>query len=132
MNNVAEDHNLRDGKFVFSKALAIGKRILLVEDNAFVRETTSEILESAGLYVLKARNAAAAKSGSDRQIDLLITDVVLPGQNGCQLADDLKKDNPGMKVVFMSGYPKDLIAGNIAGGNDTRYLSKPFSAETLL
>ncbi|HZP63671.1 MAG TPA: response regulator [Terriglobales bacterium] len=133
MQNDAAAHSLANIPMVFPKALAIGKRILVVEDNTFVREITSEILERAGCYVLKARNAASAKSASEyRQIQLLITDVVLPGQNGCQLADDLRKTNPGMKVILMSGYPGNAIAGKITENNEIAFLPKPFSAEALL
>jgi len=117
----------------FPQALGMGKRILLVEDDPFVREIASEILESAGCYVLKARDAASAKAASEyRQIHLLITDVVLPGQNGCRLADDLRKNNPALKVILMSGYPRNGILEKIAADDGAVYLPKPFTAEALL
>ena len=77
--------------------------ILLVEDESFLREVTCEILESAGYRVLKTRNAAEATStfGEYKSIvRLLLTDVVLPGQNGRDLAHDLRSVCPKLKIHF--------------------------------
>jgi len=134
MNNAIGDEPL--GSITptgFLQPLVVGKKILLVEDDAFVREIASEILESAGCCVLTARNAASAKSASEyRQIHLLISDVVLPGQNGFQLAEDLRKNNPAMKVILMSGYPQNAVARSIPRQNGVAYLPKPFTADALL
>jgi two-component system, cell cycle sensor histidine kinase and response regulator CckA len=86
--------------------------ILLVEDEAFVRDITGEILETAGYRVLKARNAAEATGAFRRYkaiIRLLVTDVVLPGRNGRDLATELRKINPNLKTIFISGYPVVLM-----------------------
>lgn len=86
--------------------------ILLVEDEAFLREVTCEILESAGYRVLKTRNAAEATStfGEYKSIvRLLLTDVVLPGQNGRDLAHDLRSVCPKLKILFISGYPENVV-----------------------
>jgi two-component system cell cycle sensor histidine kinase/response regulator CckA len=80
--------------------------ILLVEDEAFVREMTGEILESAGYRVLKARNAAeglCAFRQYQKIVRLLLTDVVLPRQNGRDLANDLRAISPNLKTIFISG-----------------------------
>jgi DNA-binding response OmpR family regulator len=83
-----------------------------VEDETLLREVTCEILESAGYRVLKTRNAAEAIStfGEYKAIvRLLLTDVVLPGQNGRDLANDLRAVCPKLSVLFISGYPVVLI-----------------------
>lgn len=80
--------------------------ILLVEDESFLREVTCEILESAGYRVLKARTATEAISVFDECrtiVRLLLTDVVLPGQNGRDLATDLRNVSPKLKIIFTSG-----------------------------
>lgn len=83
------------------------RSILLIEDESFVREVTREILISAGYRVLGARNALEATQIYERrhsEIDLVITDVVLPGESGRLLAVRLQGHNPELKVLFMSGY----------------------------
>jgi CheY-like chemotaxis protein len=85
--------------------------ILLVEDESLLREVTCEIIESAGYWVLKAGTAAEAISAFDEYktiVRLLLTDVVLPGQNGLDLATDLRYVCPKPRIIFVSGYPKML------------------------
>lgn len=80
--------------------------ILLVEDEGFVREVACKVLESAGYRVLSTRNAAEAKRkfrGCVEGIELLLTDVVLPGRDGLTLANDLQAICPTLKTIFMSG-----------------------------
>jgi DNA-binding NtrC family response regulator len=80
--------------------------ILLVEDEGFVREVTGAVLESAGYRVLKAANAAEARFvfHSEKEVQLLLTDVVMPGQNGYELAKGLQHIRPELKTLFTSGY----------------------------
>ena len=109
--------------------------VLLVEDENFVREVTGEILQSAGYRVLKARNAAEAIRAFRRyrdEIELLLTDVVMPGQNGCGLAHDLRTMCPRLKTIFISGYPENSFTRNGIQPRGVLYLPKPFSAESLL
>jgi CheY-like chemotaxis protein len=90
--------------------------ILLVEDESFLREVTCEILESAGYRVLKARTAAEAISAFDEYktiVRLLLTDVVLPGQNGRDLATDLRSVSPKLKIIFTSGYSVVLMLATV-------------------
>ncbi len=80
--------------------------VLLVEDESFLREVTCEILESAGYRVLKTRNAKEAISAfKDYKniVRLLLTDVVLPGENGRDLANELRGVCPKLKIIFISG-----------------------------
>lgn len=106
--------------------------ILLVEDEAFVREVTCEVLRSAGYQVLTAKNADEAMQAHERQsgeVDLLLTDVVLPGEDGLAVANRLTEWSPGLKVLYVTGYGERMRLG-CADGSD--WLAKPFSSEVLL
>jgi two-component system, cell cycle sensor histidine kinase and response regulator CckA len=109
--------------------------ILVVEDEAFVREATCDILEGEGYRVLRAHDAAEARAAFHHQqgnVQLLLSDVVLPGQNGLALARDLTAARPALRVMFISGYAPDAVNrfGLILGS--VGYLPKPFSAAALL
>jgi two-component system, cell cycle sensor histidine kinase and response regulator CckA len=109
--------------------------ILLVEDETFLRDVTCETLESAGYRVLKTRNAAEAIS-TFRQyqtiVRLLLTDVVLPGQNGRDLADDLRSIRPNLRTIFISGYPENVVTRHGIQEDGMFYLPKPFSLQSLI
>jgi two-component system cell cycle sensor histidine kinase/response regulator CckA len=104
--------------------------ILLVEDEESVRRLASLLLERSGYRLLVASSAEEALEtarGYAGQIDLLLTDVVLPGLNGRRLADLLGPERPSMKVVFASGYFDER--GILEPGSD--FIQKPFNPETL-
>lgn len=108
--------------------------ILLVEDEAFVREVTVQVLQSAGYAVLTAKNAGEARhlyhEFSD-EIDLLLADVILPDENGRTLAQNLRSGNVGLPALLVSGYAEQV--GNMqAESAGVECLPKPFSARTLL
>ena len=107
-------------------------RILLVEDHPDVRQFVREVLEIAGYQVSEASNGLEAlkmwKTGTP-QFDLLLTDMVIPGGlNGRQLAEQLRADQPELKVVFMSGYDPE-IGGKIRPQGC--YIQKPYSIAVL-
>lgn len=109
--------------------------ILLVEDEAFVREVACEVLCSAGYPVLPAKNAAdAVKAFRDHpeEVRLLLTDVVLPDRSGCDLALELVNASAGVKAIFISGYPENFITRKGLQNPEWSYLPKPFSAASLL
>jgi two-component system, cell cycle sensor histidine kinase and response regulator CckA len=109
--------------------------ILLVEDDEAVRGLTRRVLEQYGYRVLPAADGegALALSRSDPElIHLLLTDVVMPGMNGPQLADRLRAERPGIRVMLMSGYAADSLEGRHAVGPDSAFLQKPFSPEALI
>ena len=111
-----------------------GGTILLVEDETFLREVTGEILESAGYGVLKTQNAAEALSVFSECkaiVRLLLTDVVLPGQNGRDLANDLRSVSPKLKIIFISGYPENVVTRHGIQADGMFYLPKPFSLQSL-
>jgi PAS domain S-box-containing protein len=108
--------------------------ILLVEDEDSLREVTRLYLANRGYSVLVASNAdtaVAAMKEEPRAIDLLLTDVVLPGISGVELAQRLTADNAGMRVLFVSGYTADAMVHHGGHAVDFAFLSKPFSLSTL-
>jgi two-component system, cell cycle sensor histidine kinase and response regulator CckA len=114
---------------------AVRDTILVVEDEAFVREAACDVLEGEGYRVLRARNAAEAHAAFRRQhgsVQLLLSDVVLPGQNGPALAKDLRAARPDLKAIFISGYPENTVTRYGLTASQISYLPKPFSAESLL
>jgi CheY-like chemotaxis protein len=109
--------------------------VLFVEDEDFLREMASGVMESAGHRVLKARNAAGAMDLFRRYrkiVDVLLTDVVLPGKNGQELAKEMRATAPELKVMFISGYAENVITRQRPCATGTFYLPKPFSADSLL
>ena len=111
-----------------------GEIVLLVEDEEIVREPARRMLERHGYRVRTASNAreALAVATSMMTIDLLLTDVVMPGLSGKELAGRLAVTHPRMRVLFMSGYSEDIIAheGVLDAGVDL--IVKPFAADSLL
>ena len=109
-----------------------GGRLLLVEDEPTLRELALAVLSRNGFEVLAARDPAAAlelAAGADH-LDLLVTDVVMPGSTGIELARRLRESRPELPVLFMSGYSEDVT--DIAGPMARRFLAKPFTPEGLL
>jgi two-component system, cell cycle sensor histidine kinase and response regulator CckA len=109
--------------------------ILLVEDEDAVRRLTKRILEGAGYAVLDADGPDAAATtwrASRDRIDLLLTDVVMPGRSGVHLWQELAVERPDLKVVYMSGYADDVLSDQEGDGITGRLLEKPFSSADLL
>jgi PAS domain S-box-containing protein len=109
--------------------------VLLVEDEENIRTPAVEILESRGYRVLAAADASEALqtvAGYPEDIHLMITDVVMPGMSGGQLAERLAEERPSLKVVYISGYPEDAIAHHGVLKPEHVFLQKPFSPAALL
>ncbi|MCD0423764.1 PAS domain S-box protein [Rubrivivax sp. JA1024] len=108
--------------------------ILVVEDDAMVRSYVNAQLKSLGYTTLSVSNAAAALSigESDTAFDLLFTDVVMPGaMNGVQLAVEMAKLRPGLKVLYTSGYSENALIHNDRIDSDVLLLSKPYRRSDL-
>jgi two-component system, cell cycle sensor histidine kinase and response regulator CckA len=108
--------------------------ILLVEDDLPLKEMTQGMLETIGYSVLTVDNPGEALSlceKGDTYIDLVITDVVMPGMNGKELRDKLVLVRPDIKVLFMSGYTANVIAHHGVLEEGVHFLQKPFSMKTL-
>jgi len=104
--------------------------ILLVEDETFVREVACEVLTSAGYRVVSASNSREAMGLYDAEVcnvQLLLTDIVLPGETGRVLAGRLRLRNPELNVLFVSGYAEQMGIGV-----EEEFLPKPFSTQALL
>jgi two-component system cell cycle sensor histidine kinase/response regulator CckA len=109
--------------------------ILLVEDAEPLRKLAQTLLTAAGFRVLSAgsgEEALEVASHSGVAFDLLLTDVVMPGMNGRVLAEQLLPRQPGMKVLFMSGYTDSFIAGHGVLDPGTNLLHKPFTEDVLI
>jgi two-component system cell cycle sensor histidine kinase/response regulator CckA len=108
--------------------------VLLVEDEESVRQLVRETLESKGYKVLEADHGEAAlKIASDYsdEIDILITDVVMPGMSGRELSARLCASSPQTKVLYLSGYTEDAIAHEGVLESGTAFLQKPFTLQML-
>jgi CheY-like chemotaxis protein len=106
----------------------------VVEDEALVRDVACRILGDHGYEVLAATDAAAALricQELDRPIDLLLTDVVMPGLSGPELVEQVRALRPGIPTLFMSGYPGDVLLRRSPTAG-TEVVGKPFTATTLL
>jgi CheY-like chemotaxis protein len=109
--------------------------ILLVEDAQPVRELASELLESNGYKVLQAANGADAVRLAEKYqepIQLLLSDVVMPGLDGRKLADHKVRTHPGIKVLYMSGFTDDAIVHHGVLDSGVALLEKPFTKASLL
>jgi two-component system cell cycle sensor histidine kinase/response regulator CckA len=108
--------------------------ILLVEDEEMVRQMTRAILEDSGYEVLEAScgdDALRICEQHDRMIDLVITDVVMPGMSGRELAERVALVRPGLRLIYMSGYTDDAIVHHGVIDNGMPFLEKPFTPETI-
>jgi CheY-like chemotaxis protein len=106
--------------------------VLVVEDEGLVRDMMCEVLKSYGFNVLEADSGERALEGGSEGIDLLITDVIMPGISGTELADEFLKHHPALKVLFVSGYTGDEIAHHGILNESVLFLQKPFSPQTLV
>ena len=108
--------------------------ILLVEDEAAVREFTREALEIGGYRVLEANGSEAARIASDpsAEIDLLLTDVVMPGMSGPELARAITATRAGLVTVFMPGYAERDTLRAAQQGGAWKHIQKPFTVDSLL
>ena len=111
------------------------ERILLVEDEPAVRAVTRQLLQRNGYNVIEAPDGAAALALLDDgrvTVDLLLTDVVMPGMSGRELAERAGSRCPGLRVLFMSGYTDDAVVRHGMLQSGLNYLQKPFHPEALL
>ncbi len=109
--------------------------LLLVEDEAPVRESVRRLLEGHGYTIIEAQNGLDALRHYERNpggIDLVLTDVTMPGMGGYELVEQLRTRQPELKVLFMSGYSERAISGEETAQKRTGYVEKPFSIETLM
>jgi PAS domain S-box-containing protein len=131
------EHKLRLGTEPQAEALPVrreGLTLLLAEDDPIMRKLTRRLLEEYGYKVLEAIDGEAALeviSQNSNHIDLILTDVVMKGMNGPELALRLMDSHPEMKVVYMSGYTGELVVHQ-GLRRGIRLLEKPFTRTALL
>lgn len=115
-----------------SPAQAPAPRVLLVEDEALLRELVMEGLRDAGYHVLEAGDGSAGLRAleSDAEIDLLLSDIKLPDIDGYRVAEAATVRRPGLKVILMTGYAPSPLPPSLESVV-YRVLQKPFSLETL-
>ena len=120
---------------VHEKANLVGtETVLLVEDEAAVRSSTKEFLSLNGYHVIEAKDGEEALSLSrdySGDIDIVVTDVVLPKLGGAEVAERLTKERPLTKVLFVSGYAENTILRHGVIDVGARFLQKPFSLKSL-
>jgi PAS domain S-box-containing protein len=107
-----------------------GGRILIVEDNPGVRSLLERMLESAGPRVHSATDGASARRIlADRAggFDLMLTDIVMPGESGASLAAGVQAEYPGLRIGFLSGYPRDVALSDLGRVRGAGFLGKPFT-----
>ena len=111
-----------------------GETVLFVEDEPAVRAMAVALLREVGYRVLEAADAEEALLLAERcdgNIDLLVTDVVMPGISGAALAEQLKARYPGLGVLYISGYPGEELSSR-GVDESMNAVGKPFTAEALL
>jgi len=108
--------------------------LLICEDDPAVRELTAFILKQAGYTVLVAAHPQEALqlAATTGPLHLLITDVIMPEMNGRRLADELARSRPGVRTLFVSGYPANAIAHHGVLDDGVEFLEKPYSRRQLL
>ncbi len=112
----------------------VAETILLVEDEEAVRSLAKKILSQKGYRVLEAPDGAIAlriAAGHVGEIDLVLTDVAMPNLGGRGMVEELRELSPEIRVLFMSGYPKEEIFPDKEVARATPYLQRPFTRDTL-
>ncbi len=110
-----------------------GETVLVVEDDPFVRSVATRILAEGGYLVLQADGPEdAIEVAAGRDVDMLLTDVVMPGMSGNELAAALRHARPELRVLFMSGYTDDVVVRHGVRERRIAFLEKPFTRATLL
>ena len=110
-----------------------GETVLVVEDEPVIRDLIVEVLEELGYRALEAADGPSGLRilQSRKRIDLLVTDVGLPGLNGRQLADQGREKRPDLKVLFITGYAENATVANGFLDPGMEMITKPFAVEAL-
>jgi len=108
------------------------RTILVVEDGESVRKMICAMLSQVGYQCLEAADGheALLVLGGMRNINLVLTDLMMPGMNGAELARQISKEYPEIRIIFMSGYSEDPVI-QTSGGGSGLFLAKPFTASAL-
>jgi CheY-like chemotaxis protein len=129
VEGAAEKHSV-----AVPEAVGGTETILLVEDEESVRQLVRDTLSAKGYQVLEAENGEAGMAAAARHqgtIDLVITDVVMPGMGGREMVKQLIEARPGTRVLYLSGYTEDAIVSDGSIEKGTAFLQKPFTLQSL-
>ena len=107
--------------------------VVVIDDEPTVRMLIREVLEDLGYTVIEAADGPAGLAMLDQgaSVDLLITDVGLPGMNGREVAEAARRRRPGLKVLFITGYAEDKVLNASRLGPGMQVLTKPFTLDVL-
>jgi CheY-like chemotaxis protein len=103
--------------------MALGPTVLLTDDDPDVRDVLAAVLSKSFIVVVAANASEAVQIITDRPVDLLLTDIVMPGMNGFDLADKATAMRPGLRVIYMTGYAH--MAGGPARVRHGKLITKP-------
>jgi len=131
---IIKDKKMEDNVIEKPKDKLKGKEtVLVVEDENMVRKLACEILKMNGYNVIEASHGGIAILKSEnKNIDLILTDIIMPEMNGPELVDRILKSHPKIKVLYMSGYTDDSVVKFGVLSDDVQYINKPFNSTTLL
>jgi two-component system, cell cycle sensor histidine kinase and response regulator CckA len=113
----------------------LGETVVVAEDEDALRTLLGRVLAGSGYHVIAGRNGTEALEAARERggrVDLLLADLVMPRMSGAELADALTSDQPGMKVLFMTGHTDDALVQDKLVDGDVELIQKPFTSEALL
>jgi len=121
---------------VSTRTPATGKEtVLIVEDEESIRFVARRVLERSGYTVLEADSGSAALdvlAQHEGTLDLVLTDLVMPGMTGIELSQELRKTRPGLKMLFTSGYSVDVVSDRFHPEPDWNFIAKPYGVRELV
>jgi CheY-like chemotaxis protein len=129
----AEDAGEGQAEVLEAHGAEMGEVVVVVEDETGVRDLVTDVLQELGYRVVEAVDGPSGLKllQSDMRVDLLVTDVGLPGLNGRQLADQARQHRPGLKVLFMTGYAENAAVANGFLEPGMQMITKPFAIDAL-
>jgi PAS domain S-box-containing protein len=130
------DADIEEHVSVLTKGPEVGKEtVLVVEDEDSIRFVARRVLERSGYSVLEAESGTAALAllaAHTGPLDLVVSDLVMPGMTGIELAEELKKTRPTLRVLFTSGYSADVVSDRFHPDGDWNFISKPYGVRELV
>ena len=109
-------------------------RVLVVDDEDSVRKFVGRVLQEAGHQTILAENGAAAVAAAEKEgaLDILVTDLMMPNMTGDELARRMRQKQPGLKVLYLTGYSDSLFKEKVTLWQDEAFLDKPCGVKGLL